>query len=94
MKCTLPLHGANKELDSVCLRWSTTSKEDDSDVGGEKPNNRMELNMGALFRVEYFSAISGVVHVVRGKFDIPLLSRPNCGRIIVSTWTDSTEMNF
>lgn len=76
MECTPALDNLDKQLGCMCLRWSTTDEQDHDAVAGYELNNRTGLNAGEWCAVELFSAIRGVVHVVKGKYGNPLLSKP------------------
>lgn len=56
MECRLPLSEVDKELDYVCLRWSTTDEETYRAVAEEPLNNRSNLNVGVWVAVEHLRA--------------------------------------
>lgn len=84
MESTPALDEVDKELCSLCLRWSTTDVEDKSAVGGEGLNDKTELNGVEWFEAETFSAIRGVMYVVPGR----------CGTSTLSTSLQWTYHHF
>lgn len=76
VECTPSLNEVGKELACVCQSWSTTDKVYHDAVREKELNNWTKLNMGEWFRVEPFSAICGIVHIVPGNYGIQPLNKP------------------
>lgn len=69
-------------------------REDLSAVAEEELSSKTDRNIGEWFGVEPFSSTRSVLHIVRGSYEIPSLSRPLPWHdsIIAYTKLDSTEM--
>lgn len=75
MESKTALDEADEKQGYVCLRWVATHEGDHSAVGDEELNNRMELDVAECFGVGPFNETGGIVQIVRGSYEIPLLSR-------------------
>lgn len=75
MKCALALDEVHKGLGCMFLRWSATDDDTHSTIGEQRMNNSTGQNVFEGLGVDPFSAVRGVVHLVRGNFGIPPLSR-------------------
>lgn len=75
VKRTSALGAVEKEASCSCLRFRTTDEADNSAVAGRRLSRRTERNVGEWFGVELFREIRRLMHVVRGNYGIPFLSR-------------------
>lgn len=70
MRYNAALDDADKEMECVFLRWSTTDAEDNGVVAGQELIERIKVNIDEWFRIEFFCPDRGVQHGMRGNYEI------------------------